>query len=152
MESTTHSFGARVAAVRTDAWVLAMATREGVTGRLVGRASGSYPEDRAAWCALQGLRPYAALEGFVHLLGRRSGIPSDGAYLAFQLGRRMLRQRLPARALMCPAPALATHMESRYLAKGVDWRAIAEMTASWAERNRIAESTDLALRRSMPPA
>jgi hypothetical protein len=149
VESTTHSFGARVAVVRTDAWLLAMAAREGVAGRLVARSIGSYPEDRAAWCALQGLRPYAALEGLVQLLGRRSGIPSDGALVAFLLGRRLLRRRLPARALMCPAPGLATHMESRYLARDVDWRAIAEATASWAERNGIAESSAPALRQSV---
>ncbi|HKU38197.1 MAG TPA: hypothetical protein VJR89_08620, partial [Polyangiales bacterium] len=53
------------------------------------------------------------------------------AVSAWQLARTRTGAR--PRLLVAPEPALATHLESAYLAVGTDWNAVARETAAWAE-------------------
>jgi hypothetical protein len=145
-DSTTHTFGARVSAMRVDSWLHMMGTRERTQGPLVRRWSGSSPADQATWWALQGLKPYERLQGFVYLLGKRGGIPDDSAIRRFNLTSRIPRRKFRSlfikRLLICATPALATHCEASYMALGVDWQAVATETAAWAEqRGMIAPSS-----------
>ncbi len=73
---------------------------------------GEIPEDRAMWRQIQGLGWRGAL-------------------------RRGLRPR--GRRLVSPIPTLATHLETEYLAPGVDWGALAEDTRRWMGE-RVARS------------
>ncbi len=67
----------------------------------------------------------------IHAWASRGVIPEDRAMWRRIQGygwRGLLRAR---HRLVSPIPTLATHMETEYLAPGVDWRAVAEDTRRW---------------------
>jgi hypothetical protein len=70
----------------------------------------------------------------VHAWACRGAIPEDRAMWRRIQGygwRGLLRAR--RHRLVSPIPTLATHLETEYLAPGVDWRAVAEDTRRWLE-------------------
>jgi hypothetical protein len=97
VESTCMSYGARVGALRRDAWIHRRYTKAEI------------PDDRTIWRFTQGLGRY--------------------------------RWKLPRRMLVGAVPALATHLETEYLAPAVDWEAEAAAARRWAEERGVpAES------------
>ena len=115
--STTHSFAARIGILRHDSWIHWLGSRS------------SDPMDFAAWLAIQGLGVYK----LVHALGTGSGIPTNRSIARAVIhGLWSSPGSSPPRLLVSPMPSLATHVQSGYLAPGIDWEAVAADTAEWA--------------------
>lgn len=84
-------------------------------------------------CMSYGVRVWALRgDARIHAWASRGVIPEDRAMWRRiqRLGVRGLLRRGRHR-LVSPIPTLATHLETEYLAPGVDWRAVAEDTRLW---------------------
>jgi hypothetical protein len=124
--STTHSFAARVSALRQDSWVHWLGTR------------AAEPSDFAMWLASQGLGAYR----LVHLIGKGRGIPTNRALARAALRALLSRRGFASRRLLIsPMPSLATHLESKYLAPGIDWAYVAADTSKWARSRGLSLPT-----------
>jgi hypothetical protein len=145
VESSTHTFAARVGTLRADSWLHLLATRSRRGSRQPLRRSADPPfvaEDRATWRVLQGFGDYRLASSLVGLMGRPSGIPRDLPILRL-LVRSIPAPRIGQRLLVGPMPSLATHMEEPYLAPLVDWSAVAEQTLTWAREQNLVTDRDL---------
>jgi hypothetical protein len=128
--SSTATFGARVAALRQDRYVVPLCL-----------ASASV-WDHTTNLVLQGYRPFSAravVEFLMPGVGgmRRRGKLAVAAPIRMALNLAAARQRRIGRQLLAPDPPLATHLEARYLAVGWNWTQIAEDTMAWAATRGI---------------
>jgi hypothetical protein len=139
VESTTHTFAARVSVIRADSWLHLLATRDRTRGTPWLRRSADppkSPEDRVTWRVVQGLGQYKLASAFVQLMGQKSGIPRDRSVLRHEL-RLLVRPSKGRRLLLGPMPSLATHMEGLFLAPLIDWEAAARETVRWGEERKV---------------
>jgi hypothetical protein len=124
-EATTSTFGARVGALRADLPIHRLAFRVG--------------NDTHVCLAYQGIRPYRWSNLFGELLFGAPGTPSPLAARAktvvgkFGVNLLATKASLRPHVLVVPFRPLATHVELPYLAKGVDWGAVAEESARWLD-------------------
>jgi hypothetical protein len=124
--SSTSTFGARVAALRQDGYVLPLC---------LASASGSW--DHTTCLVYQGFPPFPARAVVEFLMPGAGGVRRRGklavaAPIRMVLNLAAIRQRRIGRRLLAPDPPLATHLESRFLAIGWDWAQIARDTMTWA--------------------
>lgn len=129
--SSTSTFGARIAALRQDSYLLPLC---------LASASGSW--DHTTCLVLQGYRPFsgrAVGEFLMPGVGsmRRRGKLAVAAPVRMALDLAAIRQRRLGRRLLAPNPPLATHLESRFLAVGWDWAQVARETVTWAATRGI---------------
>jgi hypothetical protein len=131
--STTSTFGARVGPLEEDRLMMFAAMWSG----------GAW--DYTTCLLYQGLRPYT-LASVMQFQREMNGLKDGARRAAISAIRIGLHGYQAARALagrsgrlfVAPDPALATHLESAYLAVGTDWSALAEHTARWGtERSLI---------------
>ncbi|GAA4979879.1 hypothetical protein [Kineococcus glutinatus] len=126
LESTTSTFAARVGALRQDERLLLLCCLSG----------GDF--DHTSCLTLQGVARFGPRD----LLRHKPLPPGTGtartlarnAYLtAMKLAVDVRAQRRPSRrrTLLAASPAVATHMESGWVAPG-DWAALARETDEWA--------------------
>ncbi|MGD0103345.1 MAG: hypothetical protein ABSC06_04830 [Rhodopila sp.] len=124
--STTSTFGSRVKPLIEDRLTMQVAIRSG----------GAW--DHTTCLMYQGLTPYpmssllnslldpAAKKHWLH----RTGI--FGARIGLNLYQAVRsRKQSSRRTLVAPDPALITHLETKYLALGTDWRSFARSTQQW---------------------
>jgi hypothetical protein len=141
VESTPDTFGARIEAMRADAWLHWLGTRSPQTGSPFIRRDKQLPAPspaHAIWNATQGLGPYQIVHAIMHRMGFMAGIPKDPVIRRVRLGgalRRLLSPRTVYRLLIAPLPSLATHLELPDVAPLVDWAAVAAQTSQWAKEN-----------------
>jgi hypothetical protein len=140
--STPDTFGARIEAMRADAWLHWLGTRSPQTGSPFIRRDKQLPAPspvHAIWNATQGLGPYQMVHAIIHRMGFMAGIPKDRVIRRFRLGRalrgRLRSARTANRLLIAPLPSLATHLELPHVSPLVDWAAVAAQTSRWAEEN-----------------
>jgi hypothetical protein len=123
--SSTATFGARVDAIRQDAYVFPLALASASTW------------DHTMFLVCQGFQPFPLRTVGDFLRPGTGGIRRRGklavaAPVRLALNLAAVRQRRIGRRMMAPDPALATHLESRWLAVGHDWAELARDTVSWA--------------------
>jgi len=124
---TTSTFGVQLRALRKDFWLHHFAPLNG----------GAW--DHVISIAYKGHHPFhwkEIIEPF-----RRSD--AHWAWAAKLAGLRAMLNlgaltRLRWHPLMAPTRCLATHMESKYMAAGVDWKAVADETQQWAAQKGLA--------------
>jgi hypothetical protein len=126
--STTSTFGARVNAVAEDARMMRLAMKSG----------GAW--DHTTCLMYQGFLPYpgSSLLETVTDSGGKSALPRRMAICGARAGMDLVQiarnvGRSRKRVLIAPNPALITHLETKYLATGTDWRAVAQSTKDWAD-------------------
>ncbi len=131
--STTATFGLRMRTLRRDHRILSLTYYTGLGGC-----------DHAACLLYQGFQPFRwrtlardllfGYPGNAVSQAKRSVIaPVKAAFNVWSYGRAGRGSRL-----ISADPALATHLESRYLALGTDWAALARACAARAAERGIA--------------
>ena len=114
--STTSTFGGRVAAVREDRFLMELAIRSG----------GAFDH---TFCVIsQNLRPFSWGTIARQMRAARSFQAARSVALRatlnlWRLARRGMGRR--GRIWVAPDPALATHLDTAYMASGTDWAAVA---------------------------
>ena len=130
--STTSTFGARVEPLLEDRPMMHAAMWSGGawdhTTCLIYQGYAPYPLPFVT----QALRQAEGVKEWT----RRAAVSAARLGLnGYQIARR--RAGLGGKQLIAPDPALATHMETAYLALGTDWSAIAERTTRWGEEQGL---------------
>jgi hypothetical protein len=131
--STTSMFGVRMGVLRDDRRTLGLSVYTGLAGC-----------DHAMCLFYQGFQPFPwrSLGRELCLAGPGNAVPRAKRFAmvpvraAFNVWSYCRAGR--GRLLFAADPALATHLESGYLALGTDWQAVAEDTAAWAAARGIA--------------
>jgi hypothetical protein len=124
--TTTSTFGARVKPLLEDRRMMHVAMHSG----------GAW--DHTTYLMLQGYRPYMARQllqqlaepGDPKLRLKRAALAAYRVWVnGYQTGRNLTGFR--PRTMMAADPALITHMETRDIALGTDWPAVAQQTLDW---------------------
>jgi hypothetical protein len=124
--SATGTFAARIGALRDDRWI-----------HRLGWFAGMTPDMDMAH-AYQGIQPFRWSAVLGDLFGNAPGHPGSvlgrikraGVQSAMNL--LAIRASLRRHLLVAPVKPAATHVETHYLAPGVDWEEVAEDTRRWA--------------------
>jgi len=132
--STTSTFGARVRTVKEDRGMMLAAMRCG----------GAF--DHSTCLAYQGFTPYPLWFLAQGVWGATRPIPVARSLAAslvragFNVYAAARSMKRSPRFLVASDPALITHLESAFLADGVDWAAVAADTQLWVAAGLTTDS------------
>lgn len=130
--STTSTFGARVAALEQERLLMYATMWSGA------------PWDYTMCLLYQGFQPYALSQTprWLRESARSKGVAQTVAVgavrvalSAYQAARGIVGQS--GRLFVAPDPALATHLETKYMALGTDWDAVAQDTLHWGRERGV---------------
>jgi len=130
--ATTSTFGARVGPLEEDRLMM-----------YATMYSGS-PWDYTTCLLYQGFQPYT-LGSAISVAREAGGLKAwarSAAIAAVRVGLHgyqtvRTRSGHPGRLFIAPDPALATHLESAYMALGTDWNAVAEEAQRWGVERQL---------------
>jgi len=135
--STTSTFGARVRTISADRAMMLMAMRCG----------GAF--DHTTCLAYQGFTPFPA-SFLLRPLREQASLGSwlracaiAAARVGFNVYVAARRSKTPQRLLVASDPALATHMETAFIAQGFDWARGAAETEMWMEAWKVEAGASL---------
>jgi hypothetical protein len=141
--STTATFGARVGTLIEDRSMMQLAIRAG----------GAW--DHTICLIYQGFAPFPMSSLMASLVDPAStkNWLQRAATFAGRMGMNVYKAaravKKPARrALLAADPALITHLETDFLARGTDWRSIAISTQQWANADAAVPAVSAA---ALPP-
>jgi hypothetical protein len=130
--STTSTFGARVGALDEERLLMYATMWSGA------------PWDYTMCLLYQGFQPYSLAETprWLREQTRAKGVARTAAMGAVRLALSAYQAARgvtghSGRLFVSPDPALATHLESKYMALGTDWDAVAEDTARWGRERGL---------------